>query len=106
MIPRKVLYIIIAVVVAMSILGIEMCKKTCPPEVNIKHSLDSLQYVHEVNVCRLEQILLTRDTITKVITKVKVLEKKVSDIKPIYNSDSLTAKILEIINTDQKYLEL
>ena len=106
MINRKYIYLVIAVIVAMCAIFIQTCRTKCPPTVDVGYMLDSLQYSHEVNVCRFEQVVSKRDTIVKTLNRIQIVEKKISDIKPVYSPDSLTNKILEIINTDQNNLEL
>ena len=96
---RKFIYLIVAVLVGMCVLMIETCRHKCPPVVDVTYHLDSLQYLHEVNTCKLLSIKERSDTIVKVSERIRYVTTKVNQITlPKYGSDSLTLLLTNLIN--------
>lgn len=63
------------------------------PDNSLATRYDSLMLVHVSMLSDLDKIKNNRDTITKTLTKIKVVYRTIDNIKPIYNQDSLTLKL-------------
>ncbi len=97
---RKILYIAIAVVIALVYVALDSCsKKDTAYHNKISYRMDSLEYEYQVLLCKKDLIVYRIDTINHTINKVRVITQRIQDVKPVYSTDSLTA-IIEQIKQD------
>lgn len=78
--------------------------KTCNPAPNNNadariYSLDSLQYVHETNLCKFDTIQENTKVITRLIYKIRNVQTFIERPMPEYTADSLTALLNKIVDT-------
>ncbi len=96
---RKFIYMIIAVLIALFMLFMKTCNPAPVENTSRVYSLDSLQYLHETNMCKFDTIQERTKIITKLVYKIRNVQVLMDRPMPEYTTDSLTALLNKIVDT-------